>query len=143
MRITDKLFNEIETLTIGDLFNQEEFELVDDLAYEELDEDTIEEIKSDEDLQEVIDENVASIIHIHKVNRNGLLYQALIEWFEGSPHNILSHIRSGLYGDDGNLYFVSGVGYDIVDTDLLNGSGSGATKQQFLEFLNQSNQKVV
>jgi hypothetical protein len=74
---------------------------------------------------------------------DGLLYNALIRWYNrNETHNlngyslkVLENVRSAVI-EDGYLYYVTGCGYDTIDSDLLGGSADGATRYKFLEWIN-------
>lgn len=85
----------------------------------------------DEELETYWDSHEISAIYTM-----GTLGMAVARWYRLdilTDQNIgRTKIRAGLVGQDGWLYYVTGIGYDTVDRDLLGGDGSGEAKKRFL-----------
>lgn len=96
-------------------------------------------IVTDEDFgKRVLDSLNDDALFLGIIPKDTVLDRALISYFrraKGLSYDEMLE-KLGLVEDDDNLYFITGCGYDIVDSDLLGGDGSGKTKKQFLDWLN-------
>lgn len=116
--------------------DSEEFENMENALYSSV--ATTMEKSSDESSEEFEDrliEEMSYTIHFYKVSKYGILYGALMAWFRYRGESMNEKIR-GFYEDDGNIYFITGTGYDTISSDLLGGEADGELKAEFLEFLN-------
>lgn len=108
MQFTKKIFNE----AVDYQFNPEAFNNP-SIFY------TLTEVTGDE-----------YIIGAFQVNKNSLLYDALMEWYEYKGIDPVD------YENDKAIYITHGCGYAIHDA-LIGGNGSSEAQNEFLEFLNK------
>lgn len=83
----------------------------------------------------IVKKNGKDPLIVDLIPYDSLIYDALIAYF-GDEEKIMQTARAAVPGDEG-IYFVTGVGYDIYDKDLLGGNGNGHTRTKFIDFLNQ------
>lgn len=127
---TDNETDELENLDILDMLGAKEVDDSDDMTEEELNDATADEI--------------GDIIRICKFSQDSLLFDGLIEWY-GTRDNMLKNIRSCVQIDNGwhyDYYFVTGIGYDTISSDLLGGQADGLAKKEFIEMLNKNENKA-
>lgn len=105
MKMTKKIFNEAVDLDLTS-------EKYDELYYT---------------IKEKLD--VYDILGIFRVDKEGLLYQALLEWYE---HKGIDPVD---YEDNDYIYFTHGYGYSLYD-DLVGGNGSTEAQKEFLDYIN-------
>lgn len=93
--------------------------------------------EEDEDYDTLVQDRItdADIISVWQIKNDSLLMKALIEYF-GGFYEALEHIRSAVLFN-GDVYFVTGCGYDFISSDLLGGNSDGKKKQEFLDFINK------
>lgn len=84
-----------------------------------------------EDLYFTIKEklNVYDILGIFRVDKEGLLYEALQIWYE---HKKIDPVD---YEDNDYIYFTHGYGYALYD-DIVGGNGSSEKQKEFLDYIN-------
>lgn len=76
--------------------------------------------------------NEQDIVHIQYFNVHSPLAAALANHYQCDRLDLAQHVRSGYFDEaSGNVYYVTGAGYDIIDRDLLGGNGSGSTRREF------------
>ncbi|NMN02767.1 hypothetical protein [Bifidobacterium panos] len=140
MRITDSIFREIDSFGVDEFlgtdYDSEEYEerrgILDELKarehgytdYASLTDEQRDEVDEDE------------ILVVCRFDRYGLLADALRLWY-GSFGVILEHVRSAYDGGDGYIYYVTGIGYDTIGSDLLGGEADGTMAGKFLDFINE------
>ena len=73
--------------------------------------------------------DVYDILGIFRVDKEGLLYEALQAWYKHKEINPVD------YEDDNYIYFTHGYGYALYD-DIVGGNGSTEAQNEFLEFIN-------
>lgn len=131
--ITDVIFNEIETFDPSDESNwQKAFEVVLNATVKK------ESFESDEERDDFIDDfcDYPNFIHIHRLPRNGFLYNCLSYYYSTTKEGgFEEHVRD-FTTDDEYMYFTSGIGYAVISQDLLGGDATGNAVQEFLDFLN-------
>lgn len=140
--ITSAIFNEIEEVEFNGENFDEYYDLLHQLGENELGEE-IESYDSVEDYEQAVQEEISNIICVKRISVDGLLYSALMKWFNRDSKSIsdgylikaLNNVRSAIV-DGEYLYYVTGFGYDTIDNDLLNGNGSGDTRHEFLDWIN-------
>lgn len=110
-------------------------ETMDDDIWDELikrdDPDEYQRLAEDEALETYWDDT-QDVSAIYTMSPLGL---ALARWYGLdilTDENVgTTKIRAGLVAQDGWLYYVTGIGYDTIDRDLLGGDGSGVAKRAF------------
>lgn len=131
--ITEAIFNEIETFDSSDESNwQKAFEVVLNAAVKK------ESFESDEERDDFIDDfcDYPNFIHIHRLPRNGFLYNCLSYYYSTTKEGgFEEHVRD-FTTDDEYMYFTSGIGYAVISQDLLGGDATGDAVREFLNFLN-------
>lgn len=91
-----------------------------------------------EALQNGIAENIGVL---YRIPKDSLLERALLIYGKaklGATGLYSTYDKLGLIVIDEEAYFDSGYGYDIIDEDLLGGSGSGDAKREFLKIVNEN-----
>ena len=78
----------------------------------------------------------ADIIGLYRIKMNGALYVLVQRFLSRQGKKLESTVRSAVF-EDGWLYFVTGCGYDILDRDLLGGSGDGLTRAAFDKYVDK------
>lgn len=73
--------------------------------------------------------DVYDILGIFRVDKEGLLYQALLKWYEHKKINPVD------YEDNDYIYFTHGYGYVLYD-DIVGGNGSTEKQKEFLDYIN-------
>lgn len=63
------------------------------------------------------------------------LYGFLVDWYD-IESAIYENARNA-FCDDDNMYFVTGMGYDIMSADLLGGTADGRATRDFDEFVEE------
>ena len=142
--ITSVIFNEIEDVT--DQIFGEEYENFHHIAYnlaeKELDQNE-DEFENENEYSEAILEVMNNIITINRINTNGILFHALLRYFNkdqtsninGYKHLFYEKVRSCVFEGD-YMYYVTGCGYDTISSDLLGTLADGTEKNNFIEWLN-------
>lgn len=72
---------------------------------------------------------VEGIVEVPSCDKEGLLYQALMKWYEHKKINPVD------YEDNDYIYFTHGYGYALYD-DLVGGNGSTELQKEFLDYIN-------
>mgnify|MGYP003418137748 CR=1 FL=1 len=138
------IFNEIQDVL--EIMLDEELEnnyhVVRQLAELELD-DSVENYENEDDYNDAVVGELNNIITVNRIDTNGLLYRALMKFFnKDGSHNangyklaFYDNVRSVVF-DGGYMYWVTGMGYDTISSDLLGGNADGAKRLEFLEWLN-------
>ena len=149
MRFDDRIFNEIDTIDTSDFLNpdnpdyDDNWEFLDQLRIREAGYDPDDTSDLTDEQRQEIDET--EIYAIHRFSVDSLLWAGLFEWYQGSQ-GIIDHVRSAILDrrdwsiTGGSIWFVSGIGYDWIDSDLLGGNGSGETRKRFIDMLNTNPQ---
>ena len=128
-KITEAIFNEIQEVeNTWEGYENNSYALT-QLAYKEMDQEYIE---NDDAVFETLD----SIIFIGSINKDSLLYSALVKWYKHKGDNIEEEIRSYVE-DNENIYYVTGSGYDTISADLLGGSADGMARKEFMQWINE------
>lgn len=149
MIIDERIFNELEDV---DLEPTDNWNLLERYAIARWNKMTSEEQQAyredndldDEDLDTVHDafrdDVVDETVTLYKVPKNSFLEGAIYTYGQTKFGTNLfdTYAQLGLVMIDDEAYFDAGYGYDIVDSDLLNGNGSGATKKEFLKIINEN-----
>lgn len=145
MLITEAIFREIQVVEewmfedydseMG--FSDEYIDILMQLAQKEL-EVSRDDYDSEEDFEEAVQEEAYNIIRVCRFDAESLLAIALRHYY-GSYTTMINSIRSAVdnYHVDGYIYYVTGIGYDTVSADLLNGSADGKAKYEFLAKINE------
>ena len=118
------------------------YEILESLAQNEMSDDC--NGLTDDELDNMKIDEMNSIIRVLKFSQDSLLFDGLIEWY-GTRDNMLKNIRSCIQIDNGwhyDYYFVTGVGYDTISSDLLGGQADGLAKKEFIEMLNKNEIKA-
>lgn len=146
MIINESIFEEIQVVdpqSFGDYRSEEQWsdeysDILTELGERELVASCDKADYSEDDWQDMVFDEASNIIRVLRINQDGLLFQALMEWYGGTRENVLSNIRSAYdnYIEDGYLYYVTGIGYDTISNDLLGGTTDGDATKQFLEYIN-------
>ena len=153
MKFNDNIFEEMQVFDGTDSFmennviedeidEEANFDILNMLAVEEIG-DEINGLTDDELEDRKVDE-YEGIIRVLKFSQDSLLFDGLIEWY-GSRDNMLKNIRSCIAIENGwhyDYYFVTGVGYDTISSDLLDGKADGLAKKEFIEMLNKNEIKA-
>lgn len=86
------------------------------------------------------DDIVMNIVNLYKVPKDSLLERAIFTYGRAKFGTNLfdTFDQLGLVLVDDEAYFDAGYGYDIVDGDLLGGSGNGDAKREFLKIINEN-----
>ncbi|PLS29945.1 hypothetical protein Uis1B_2213 [Bifidobacterium margollesii] len=85
--------------------------------------------------------DLTDIYVINRIDADGLLYDALGEWY-GSRRDIVNHVRSAVIATDPMtpcrrwLYWPTGIGYDTISADLLDRPADGNARRQLIDLLN-------
>lgn len=84
--------------------------------------------------QDDVWEEASSVIGLWAISFYSSTYEVLDKWYASIGKILSDEVRN--YFEDGEyMYFVSGAQYDIIDADLLGGSGDGTTREAFMQFL--------
>lgn len=96
-----------------------------------------------DDAQDTAQDSIAeNIAVLYRIPKDSLLEHALLIYGKtklGAIGLFDTCDKLGLIMIDDEAYFDSGYGYDIVDEDLLGGTGNGDAKQEFLKIINENN----
>lgn len=130
----DFIFGEIEDVT--ELFNDwEELERNPELhnIYREL---CLKEVDGEEMTEEEREEAAfeVELMTVKRFSFDGVLYQALLAYY-GNYKEMMKGIRSAV-SHDNYIYYVTGVGYDTISCDLLNGKADGTARKKFADSVN-------
>lgn len=138
------IFNEIQDVSKKLLDDELEsyYHISRALAEKELD-DSVENYQDEDDYNEAVDSELNNIININRISTEGLLYRALMKFFnKDKTHNLNGYqlafhdnVRSVVFDGD-YMYWVTGCGYDTISSDLLGGDADGTKRLEFLEWLN-------
>lgn len=134
--ITEAIFNEIQEVE----FNWENYnygnntDVFNELAINETHED-ISEFEDESSYHDAVFETLENIIFIGSISKKGLLYNAIVKWYEYKDKSMKEEIRSYIE-DNNHIYFVTGYGYDTIDKDLLGGSADGMARKEFMQWIN-------
>lgn len=153
MKFNDNIFEEMQVFDGANDFvkhNQtdnetdelENLDILNMLVVEEVG-DEINGLTDDELEDRKVDE-YESIIRVLKFSQDSLLFDGLIEWY-GSHENMVKKIRSCIAIENGwhyDYYFVTGIGYDTISSDLLGRKADGLAKKEFIEMLNKNEIKA-
>lgn len=126
MKFNDYIFNEIQDVDL----NSEENEIFMDTIYPELVDREAEDLDDDD-----YDESDVDIEVVEFIPYNSLIWLGLLKWY-GDRETALKHIRSAVDTEDG-VYYVTGVGYDTISSDLLDRPADGRGKEEFIKMLNE------
>ena len=126
MKFNDYIFNEIQDVDL----NSEENEIFMDTIYPELVDREAEDLDDDD-----YDESDVDIQVVEFIPYNSLIWLGLLKWY-GDRETALKHIRSAVDTEDG-VYYVTGVGYDTISSDLLDRPADGRGKEEFVKMLNE------
>lgn len=102
-------------------------------------ENSLQKTMVDEEEDNGVWEEFASGVMFNLINVDGVLYQALLKYY-GSQEELLERVRGAVFVNvdiDRFLVWQRGLGYNIIDADLLDGDGSGETIHKFIEKINQ------
>ena len=127
MKFNDYIFNEIQDVDL----NSEENEIFMDTIYPELVDREAEDLDDDD-----YDESDVDIQVVEFIPYNSLIWLGLVKWY-GDRETALKHIRSAVDTEDG-VYYVTGVGYDTISSDLLDRPADGRGKEEFIKMLNEN-----
>lgn len=126
MKFNDYIFNEIQDVDL----NSEENEIFMDTIYPELVDREAENLDDDD-----YDESDVDIQVVEFIPYNSLIWLGLVKWY-GNRETALKHIRSAVDTEYG-VYYVTGVGYDTISSDLLDRPANGQGKEEFVQMLNE------
>lgn len=99
----------------------------------------MDKINSEEEDEETVLDAFSQGMSFELINVEGILYQALLKYY-GSQKEILRNVRGATFVDidvERFLIFAHGLGYNMIDADLLNGQGDGKTMKKFFEIINK------
>lgn len=132
MKIDEKIFNEMQ-----DAHHLPDFyDLMLDLQARENGFDNYSNaIEQNADEDEILN---TEIINVWYIPGNSTLMGLLLKYYHGMD-SILKHVRSAIETDDQGIVFVTGAGYDIISSDLLDGPADGQAKIKFLKWINEEN----
>ena len=142
MKFNDYIFNEIQDIELNPTANESFMydiypELVDreaeSLATDDYDESDVDEAEDLDD--DDYDESDVDIEVVEFIPYNSLIWLGLLKWY-GDRETALKHIRSAVDTEDG-IYYVTGVGYDTISSDLLDRPADGRGKEEFVKMLNE------
>lgn len=94
-----------------------------------------EDDESEEAYEDRIDEECDFTFCFMRVDKESTLWYALNAWFKSRNEKMEDVIR-GYVEDDNYFYYMTGIGYDTISSDLLGGEADGKLKHEFLEFIN-------
>lgn len=151
-KINDLIFNELVDVNPNDLqldqderFLGEGESLYNDLVAREndfIDFDDLDEYvqnkadRDNDDYDDLMDEYFdTEIINVQMIPHNSLLMSLLCTYFH-NVDGILEHARSSVETSNHDILFVTGMGYDIISSDLLGGQPDGQAQQKFLAWCN-------
>lgn len=147
MIIDERIFNELDKI---DLKTDDGMELLDEYVVRvwgrmtpKEQHDFCEDNDVDEDgLYEgqnvFCDEMIENIINLYRVPQDSLLEAALFTYGRAKFGTNLfdTFDRLGLIMINNEAYLDTGWGYDVIDEDLLGGTGNGDAKREFLKIIN-------
>ena len=86
------------------------------------------------------DEMIENIISLYRVPQGSVLEAALFTYGRAKFGTNLfdTFDRLGLIMINNEAYLDTGWGYDIIDSDLLGGTGNGDAKREFLKIVNEN-----
>jgi len=126
-KITEAIFNEIQEVENNwEGYENNSYALT-QLAYKEMDSEAVNE--------DAVFETLDNIIFIGSISKDSLLYSALVQWYKHKEKDMKEEVRSFVEDND-NIYYVTGCGYDTIDSDLLGGNANGTTRKEFLQWIN-------
>ena len=126
MKFNDYIFNEIQDIELNPTANES---FMYDI-YPELVDREVENLATDD-----YDESDVDIEVVEFIPYNSLIWLGLLKWY-GDRETALKHIRSAVDTEDG-VYYVTGVGYDTISSDLLDRPADGRGKEEFVKMLNE------
>ena len=126
MKFNDYIFNEIQDIELNPTANES---FMYDI-YPELVDREAENLATDD-----YDESDVDIEVVEFIPYNSLIWLGLLKWY-GDRETALKHIRSAVDTEDG-VYYVTGVGYDTISSDLLDRPADGRGKEEFVKMLNE------
>lgn len=152
MIIDERIFNELDKI---DLKTDDGMELLDEYVVRvwdrmtpqeqhdfcednDVDEDDPDEAQEAQDF--FCDETIENIISLYRVPQDSLLEAALFTYGRAKFGTNLfdTFDRLGLIMINNEAYLDTGWGYDIIDSDLLGGTGNGDAKREFLKIVNEN-----
>ena len=131
MKFNDYIFNEIQDIELNPTANES---FMYDI-YPELVDREAENLATDD-----YDESDVDIEVVEFIPYNSLIWLGLLKWY-GDRETALKHIRSAVDTEDG-VYYVTGVGYDTISSDLLDRPADGRGKEEFIKMLNEDKQEA-
>ena len=131
MKFNDYIFNEIQDIELNPTANES---FMYDI-YPELVDREAENLATDD-----YDESDVDIEVVEFIPYNSLIWLGLLKWY-GDRETALKHIRSAVDTEDG-VYYVTGVGYDTISSDLLDRPADGRGKEEFVKMLNEDKQEA-
>lgn len=94
-----------------------------------------EDDESEEAYVDRIEDECHDTIRFYRVDKESTLCNALTAWFRSRNESMEEVIRG--YVEDGSyFYYITGIGYDTISSDLLGGDADGKLIQEFLDFIN-------
>lgn len=126
MKFNDYIFNEIQDIELNPTANES---FMYDI-YPQLVDREAEDLATDD-----YDESDVDIEVVEFIPYNSLLWLGLVKWY-GNRETALKHIRSAVDTEYG-VYYVTGVGYDTISSDLLDRPADGQGKEEFIKMLNE------
>ena len=148
MFIDERIFRELEVVehrSFEDYRSDEDWsdsfmEILYELAEKEII-DEKDDYEDECDWQDRVSDEASDIIRVVRFDGDGLLALALYNYY-GGHENMINSIRSCVdnYIRDGYVYYVTGVGYDTINADLLNGNMDGRAKYEFIAEINKDNE---
>lgn len=147
MFISERIFEELEVVEPNmfddynshDVWSDTYWDIKMKLAEKEIS-DEKENYDNEDEWLDRIDEEVNSVIRAVRFKGEGLLALALNNYY-GGHEAMIDGIRSCIdnYSEDGYIYYVTGIGYDTISADLLNGNSDGKAKYKFIAEINKDN----
>lgn len=128
-KITEAIFNEIQEVENSWEGYENNSYVLTQVAYKEM-------YEEDKENDDAVFETLENIIFIGSINKDSLLYNALVKWYEYKGKKMSEEVRSYVE-DNENIYYVTGCGYDNISADLLGGSADGMAKKEFMKWINE------
>lgn len=139
MLLDERIFAEMQHIGMSevDILRDSESDDIYDLQYGL--EQSVKKMNEEDEEEETVYEVFSQGMSFELINVEGVLYQALLKYY-GSQKEILKNVRGAVFIDidiERFLILAHGMGYNVIDADLLNGTGSGEAMKKFFEIINK------
>lgn len=138
MKFNANIYNEIDSFDAAEFLECEEnWDIYRALQYREEDLDPATASDADLEYAEEID-----LCKINRIDFDSLLLDGLCLWYQCDRMDVVNYVRSGVlvknYNGTGKWYvfYVSGIGYDTISSDLLGNEADGVARDMFIDILN-------